>query len=254
LRVKNLSDSTIGEILHLKDKVVLITGGAVRVGRAITVELLEAGASVFCHYNRSEGEARELKKEYPLVNLLKGDLRQISTTRYLVKEVIEKAGKIDVLINNAAIFLKTPFGTITEENWDNLFAMNLKPHFFLSQEASKFMITNKSGKIVNIADTSGLRPWPSYIPYSLTKSGMISLTKGLAKALAPDIQVNCINPGPVLMPNSYNEKQISQAIEKTLLNRAGKPKDIAKAVRFLLEDGDYITGLILSVDGGRSIK
>jgi len=240
--------------LHLKDKVVLITGGAVRVGRAISVELLEAGARVFCHYNRSESEARKLKKEHPLVNLLKGDLQQISTTHYLVKEVIEKAGKIDVLINNAAIFVKTPFGLVTEENWDNLFAMNLKPHFFLSQEASKFMVENKSGKIVNIADTSGLRPWPSYIPYSLTKSGMIALTKGLAKALAPNIQVNCINPGPVLMPDNYDEKQIARAIEKTLLNRAGKSNDIAKAVRFLIEDGDYITGLILSVDGGRSIK
>jgi len=243
-----------GETLDLKDKVVLITGGAVRVGRAISVELLEAGANVFCHYYRSEDEARELKKEYPLVNLLKGDLREISTTSYLVKEVLEKAGAIDVLVNNAAIFLKTPFGSITEENWDSLFAMNLKPHFFLSQEASKFMAAKKSGKIVNIADTSGQRPWPSYIPYSLTKSGMISLTKGLAKALAPNIQVNCINPGPVLMPDNYDEKQIDQAIKKTLLNRAGKAKDIAEAVRFLLEDGDYITGLILAVDGGRSIK
>jgi len=243
-----------GETLELKDKVVLITGGVVRVGRAISVELLEAGASVYCHYYRSEDEARELKEKYPRVNLLKGDLRYIRTTNYLVKKVVEKAGKIDVLINNAAIFIKTPLESVTEEQWDNLFDMNLKPHFFLSQAASKIMVANKSGKIVNIADTSGLRPWPSYIPYSLTKSGMIGLTKGLAKALAPHIQVNCINPGPVLMPENYSEKQIALAIDKTLLNRAGKAKDIAEAVRFLLEDGDYITGLILAVDGGRTIK
>ncbi|MEE9117797.1 MAG: SDR family oxidoreductase [Calditrichia bacterium] len=240
--------------MHLKDKVVLITGGAVRVGRAITVELITAGANVFCHYFSSEREARELKKEYPSVNLLKGNLKQISTVAPLIHEIVEVAGTIDVLINNAAIFMKTPFGTVTEENWDNLFALNLKPNFFLSQEASKIMMEKQAGKIVNIADTSGLRPWPSYIPYSLTKSGMISLTKGLAIALAPYVQVNCINPGPVLMPDKYSNVQIAQTIEKTLLKRAGQAEDVASAVRFLLEDGDYITGLILSVDGGRSIK
>ncbi|MCK4754138.1 MAG: SDR family oxidoreductase [Calditrichia bacterium] len=240
--------------MHLKDKVVLITGGAVRIGRAITVELITAGANVFCHYFSSEREARELKNEYPSVNLLKGNLKQISTVAPLIHEIVEVAGTIDVLINNAAIFMKTPFGTVTEENWDNLFALNLKPNFFLSQEASKIMMEKQTGKIVNIADTSGLRPWPSYIPYSLTKSGMISLTKGLAKALAPHVQVNCINPGPVLMPDNYSDEQIAQAIEKTLLKRAGQAEDVASAVRFLLEDGDYITGLILSVDGGRSIK
>lgn len=240
--------------MHLKDKVVLITGGAVRIGRAITVELITAGANVFCHYFSSEREARELKKEYPSVNLLKGNLKQISTVAPLIHEIVEVAGTIDVLINNAAIFMKTPFGTVTEENWDNLFALNLKPNFFLSQEASKIMMEKQAGKIVNIADTSGLRPWPSYIPYSLTKSGMISLTKGLAIALAPYVQVNCINPGPVLMPDKYSNVQIAQTIEKTLLKRAGQAEDVASAVRFLLEDGDYITGLILSVDGGRSIK
>ena len=240
--------------MHLKDKVVLITGGAVRVGRAITVELITAGANVFCHYFSSEREARELKNEYPSVNLLKGNLKQISTAPSLIREIMEVAGTIDVLINNAAIVMKTPLGTVTEENWDNLFALNLKPNFFLSQEASKIMMEKQTGKIVNIADTSGLRPWPSYIPYSLTKSGMISLTKGLAKALAPHVQVNCINPGPVLMPDKYSNEQIAQAIEKTLLKRAGQAEDVASAVRFLLEDGDYITGLILSVDGGRSIK
>lgn len=240
--------------MQLKDKVVLITGGAVRVGRAITVELITAGANVFCHYYSSEREARELKKEYPSVNLLKGDLKQINTVPSLIREIVEVAGTIDVLINNAAIFMKTPLGTVTEENWDNLFALNLKPNFFLSQEASKIMMEKQAGKIVNIADTSGLRPWPSYIPYSLTKSGIISLTKGLAKALAPYVQVNCINPGPILMPDNYSDEQIAQAIEKTLLKRAGRAEDVASAVRFLLEDGDYITGLILSVDGGKSIK
>lgn len=240
--------------MDLKGKVALVTGGAVRVGRAISLELINAGAIVFCHYHNSEYQALELKKQYPALHLIRGDLRQFSTAGDLVQEVVKKAGTIDILINNAAIFKKTSLGSVSEKDWDNLFSINLKPHFFLSQEASNIMVEKKSGKIVNIADTSGLRSWPSYIPYSLTKSGMISLTTGLAKALAPHVQVNCINPGPVLMPEAYSEEQIKKAIDKTLLKRAGRAEDISAAVRFFLEDGDYITGMILSVDGGRSIR
>jgi NAD(P)-dependent dehydrogenase (short-subunit alcohol dehydrogenase family) len=240
--------------LDLTNKVVLITGGAIRVGLAITRELIEAGSIVYCHYNSSEKNALELKKDYPAINLVKGDLSKIETWHTLVDKVVQNAGTIDILINNAAIFPKTPFGSVTEENWNEVFTINLKANFFLSQEASRIMMKNQSGKIINIADTSGLRPWPSYLPYSLTKSGVISLTKGLAKALAPYVQVNCINPGPVLIPDDYSKDQIETAVEKTLLKRVGTAEDISQAVRFLLVDGDYITGLILSVDGGRSIK
>jgi pteridine reductase len=243
-----------GEELDLKNKIVLITGGAVRVGKAITQELIAAGSIVFCHYNSSEKDALKLKEASPKVKLLKGDLRNNKTPRLIIEKVIKEAGTLDILINNAAIFPKTPLGSVTEEDWNQVFEINLKSTFFLSQEASQVMKKKHSGKIINIADTSGLRPWPSYIPYSLTKSGVISLTKALAKALAPHIQVNCINPGPVMIPDDYNDSQIDQAIEKTLLKRIGRAEDIANAVKFLLEDGDYITGLILSVDGGRSIK
>ena len=240
--------------MDLTHKVVLITGGAVRVGLAITRELLKAGSTVYCHYNSSEKNALELKKNFPVLNLIKGDLSKIDTCHDLIDRVVQNAGTIDVLINNAAIFPKTPLGSVTDSDWDEVFNINLKANFFLSQEASRIMMRKQSGKIINIADTSGLRPWPSYLPYSLTKSGVISLTKGLAKALAPHVQVNCINPGPVLIPDDYSKDQINAAVEKTLLKRSGTAEDISHAVRFLLEDGDYITGLILSVDGGRSIK
>jgi len=240
--------------LDLKGKVALITGGAVRVGKAITIELIEAGCRVFCHYNRSKGEADELRNKYPDIKLLQGNLNKTETTRFLIEQVLNLEGTIDILVNSAAIFPKSPIGQVTEKDWDEVFQINLKSYFFLSQEASKIMVQNKSGKIINIADTSGLRPWPSYIPYSITKSGVISLTKGLAKALAPNVQVNCINPGPVLIPDDYSPLQIQQAIKKTLLKKTGTAEDIAHAVRFLLEDGDYITGFVLSVDGGRSIK
>jgi NAD(P)-dependent dehydrogenase (short-subunit alcohol dehydrogenase family) len=240
--------------VNIKGKVALVTGGAVRVGRAICIELMNAGAIVFCHYNSSSRAAKELREEYPSINLLAANLSQIESVNSLIENLINRAGTVDILINNAAIFTKTPVGSVKEKDWDRLFDINLKSIFFLSQQASQIMLRKKSGKIINIADTSGLRPWPSYIPYSITKSGVISLTKGLAKALAPHIQVNCINPGPVLIPDDYTEDQISQAIEKTLLQRAGTAEDISAAVKFLLEDGDYITGLALSVDGGRSIK
>jgi len=111
-----------------------------------------------------------------------------------------------------------------------------------------------SGKIINIGDISGLNPWPGYIAYSLTKSGIISMTKGLAKALAPEVMVNCINPGPVLIPENYSESEIKTAIDKTLLKKAGSPEDIAQTVKYIIEGTDYLTGSIINVDGGRSIN
>ena len=240
--------------MQLKNKVILITGGAVRIGRVITLEMVSAGAKVFCHYYKSEKEAEALKNMVPDVQLIKGDLRQVSTTKSLIDEVVQISGTIDVLINNAAVFIKTPLGTVTEETWDTLFSLNLKAGFFLAQEASRIMVKNNGGKIINIADTSGYRPFPSFIPYALTKSGMISMTKGLAKALAPYVQVNGINPGPVLIPESYTDEERRKAVDKTLLKREGRAEDVAAAVRFLLEDGDYITGIVLAVDGGRSLN
>lgn len=239
--------------MELKDKVALVTGGAVRVGRAISTQLLNQGVHLYCHYHQSEKEARELKNKFSSVQLLKGDLSTYNTAKLLIDKIISEAGQIDILINNAAIFIKTPFGSISEDVWDKHFNLNLKAGFFLSQEAGKKMNESGGGKIINIADTSGLIPWPSYIPYSITKSGVISMTKGLAKALAPNVQVNAINPGPVYLPHDFTSSQRQKAIANTLLKREGKAEDIANAVRFLIQDGDYITGTILSVDGGRSL-
>lgn len=239
--------------MDLTGKVILITGGAVRLGKVIALEMLTSGAKVFCHYYHSEDAAQKLKNDYPDIELIKGDLKEVANIKSIINQILECAGTIDVLINNAALFIKSPLGNVTEEIWDKLFSINLKAGFFLAQEAGPIMKRKGSGKIINIADTSALKPWPSYIPYALTKSGMISLTKGLAKTLAPEVQVNAINPGPVLLPEHYTEKDRLRAIEKTLLQREGQPKDIAEAVKFLLEDGDYITGSTIVVDGGRSL-
>ena len=240
--------------MHLKNKIILVTGGAVRVGRAICIELADTGAQIYCHYHQSEDQARDLKEKNPGIRLLQADLYEKGVEKKLIQAIIENAGKIDVLVNSAAIFFKTPFGNVTEEVWNKLFDLNLKAAFFLAQEAGRHMVAQGAGKIINIADTSALKPWPSYIPYSMTKSAVITMTKGLAKALAPLVQVNCINPGPVLLPENYSAQEKNRAIERTLLKRVGRAEDIAFAVKFLLEDGDYITGTALAVDGGRSIQ
>ena len=243
--------------MKLENRVVLITGGAVRVGRAICMELARAGAVIFCHYHKSDQQAASLKadieKRGGKIYLVQSDLNHIPNVVLLVNEVIDKMGRLDVLINNAALFYKTPLGTVNEEQWDRLFNLNLKAAFFCARQAGQYMVKQGWGKIINIGDPSGENPWPSFIPYGLTKSGIIAMTKGLAKALAPEVQVNCINPGPVLIPEHYTPAEKNTAIDRTLLKREGSPEDIARTVRFLIEGSDYITGTILNVDGGRSI-
>jgi pteridine reductase len=243
--------------MDLKNKSVLITGGVVRVGGAITLELLAAGANVFCHYNSSQQEAAALKSKTKESDgnlyLIRGDLSSLDFAQKMVDQVIQEAGRLDVLINNAAVFFKTPLGKVTEDDWEKLFHLNLKVPFFCAQIAGMHMKKQGAGKIINIGDPSGLNPWPSYIPYGLTKSGIISMTKGLAKALAPEVRVNCINPGPVMFPDHYSGEDRERALKNTLLKKEGSAEDIAKTVRFILEGSDYITGAIFNIDGGRSI-
>jgi len=243
--------------MNLKNKVVLVTGGAVRVGRSISLELARAGAVIYCHYHQSTSQARSLKraveKDKGKIYLLQSDLSHISASEKLVNEIVMKAGRLDVLINNAALFFKTPLGTVSEEQWDRLFSLNLKAAFFCAQQAGQYMRRQGRGKIINIGDTCAENPWPGFIPYGLTKSGIIAMTRGLAKALAPQVQVNCVNPGPVLFPEHYSGAEKQSSVSRTLLKRAGRPEDIARAVRFLIEGSDYITGTVLTVDGGRSI-
>ncbi len=244
--------------MNLKNRVVLITGGAVRVGRSICLELAKAGAIIFCHYHQSAVQARSLKRTIETsggkIYLLQSDLSHISAVDKLVNEIVIKSGKLDVLINNAALFYKTPLGRVSEEQWDRLFDLNLKAAFFCAQHAGQYMRKQGWGKIINIGDTCGDNPWPSFIPYGLTKSGIIAMTRGLAKALAPQVQVNCVNPGPVLFPSHYTKSEKALSLHRTLLKRAGRPQDVALAVRFLIEGSDYITGTVLTVDGGRSIN
>jgi len=244
--------------LNLTGKTVLITGGAIRVGRAIALELSRAGAIIFCQYHSSAEQANQLKAEIERsggkCHLFQSDLTNMKGIEKTVDAALTAMGGIDILVNNSALFYKTPFAQVTEKDWNTFHNLNLKAAFFMAQKVSACMLKQKSGKIINIGDSAAETPFPAYLPSSISKAGIIALTKGLAKALAPDIQVNCVNPGPVMMPEEYSEKERQYAIDQTLLKREGSAEDIARTIRFLLEGSDYITGAVIPVDGGRHIR
>jgi len=244
--------------LDLKNKIVLITGGAVRIGRVVSLELSKAGSTIFCQYFSSSESAQSLKNKIEnkggRIHIFQSDLSNQNGIKQTVDEVIRVFDRVDILINNAAVFFKTPLGKVTEQDWDSLHNLNLKAPFFLAQAVSQYMLKQKSGKIINIADAGAETPYPAYLPYSISKAGIINLTKGLAKALAPDIQVNCISPGPVMFPEDYSEEERRFSVEQTLLKREGSAEDIARTVRFLIEGSDYITGAVIPVDGGRQVR
>src|SRR5262245_13031773 len=241
----------------LKDKVVLITGGARRVGAAITRKLHAAGASVVVHYHRSVADAQALAQELNAtrpssVTPLGGDLLDLKVLAALVDATIARHGHLDILVNNASTFYPTPVGEITEAQWNDLMGTNLKVPLFLSQAAATHLKA-REGLILNIADIHGQRPLRYHTVYSPAKAGLIMLTQSLARELAPQVRVNAIAPGPVEFPEKGLTDEMRQAIiDKTLLKRRGSPEDIARAALFFASEAPYVTGQILAVDGGRS--
>jgi pteridine reductase len=241
----------------LHDKVVLITGGARRVGAAITRKLHNAGANVVIHYYRSVNEAHALSAQLNAARPtsatpLGGDLLDLKVLTSLVEATVARYGHLDILINNASTFYPTPVGSITEAQWDDLMGTNLKVPLFLSQAAHPHLQA-REGLILNIADIHGLRPLKHHTVYSPAKAGLIMLTQSLARELAPHVRVNAIAPGPVEFPEQGLTEEMKQAIiDKTLLKRRGSPDDIARAARFFACEAPYVTGQILAVDGGRS--
>jgi pteridine reductase len=241
----------------LKDKVVLITGGARRVGAAIARKLHGAGASVVIHYHRSAAEAQALAAELNVtrpssVTPLGGNLLDLAVLPALVEATLARHGHLDILVNNASTFYPTPVGEITEAHWNDLMGTNLKVPLFLSQAAAPHLKA-REGLILNIADIHGMRPLRYHTVYSPAKAGLIMLTQSLARELAPQVRVNAIAPGPVEFPEKgLTDAQKRTIIEKTLLKRRGSPDDIARAALFFASEGTYITGQVLAVDGGRS--
>lgn len=243
--------------MNIKNSVVLVTGSSDRVGRVIAIKLAEKGARVIVHYFKNKSGALETAKAIeqhgsrPLI--LNADISRRSDWIEMRDAILESHGRLDVLVNNAAIFYKTPFFKIRDEDWDSFMGTNLKSVFLGCQVLGQLMVAQKKGKIINIADVSGYRIWKDYIPYCLSKAGVISLTRGLAKALAPEVLVNAVAPGTVLLARDHDPDEERRLIERTPLKTIGKPEDIASAVVFLIEGSDFITGEIINVDGGRSL-
>ncbi|MEW6325425.1 MAG: SDR family oxidoreductase [Nitrospirota bacterium] len=243
--------------MDIKDRVALVTGGAKRVGRSIALALARRGAHVAVTYLSSQHEAEAVTKEVIALGrnalAIKADSRSASEVTASVVQVVKTFGRLDVLVNNAAAFPMTPWAALTEQIWDDTLDANLKGPFLFAKSAGDQMKAQRSGKIINITDWAGERPYKDYLPYCVSKAGLIALTKALALELAPDVQVNAIAPGPVLLPENISAHEQKGVIAATPLRRLGSPEDVANAVVFLIEGSDFITGAILPVDGGRLI-
>lgn len=245
----------------MQGKVILITGGAKRVGAATCRRLHARGADLIVHYRASAGEAQALQAELNQIRpnsvaLAQADLLDIARLPGLIDETVNHFGKLDALVNNASSFFPTPLGGITEKMWDDLIGSNLKAPLFLSQAAAP-QLRKQHGCIVNIVDIHAEWPLKRYVVYNAAKGGLASLTRSLAQELGPEIRVNGISPGPILWPENGEWKEEAareHIIERTLLKRTGEPDDIARTVAFLIADAPYITGQIIAVDGGRSVN
>ncbi len=242
----------------LDGKWALITGAGKRIGACIARTLHEAGAGIAIHYRGSEGPARELADALNSIRAdsaltVKADLLDTENLDTVLSNIIDRTGRLDMLINNASSFYPTPLGSITEQQWDDLVGTNLKAPLFLSQAAEPYL-RDSGGVIINIVDIHAARPLRNHAVYGLAKAGLGMLTRSLARDLAPAIRVNGVSPGAILwpednMPDSVKDNIIGQVPMK----RAGEPSDIADCVLYLVRDAAYVTGQIVAVDGGRSI-
>lgn len=244
--------------VKLKGKTALVTGAAKRVGREIALGLARRGANVVVHYNTSAADARQTVSEIKAHGVdaiaVKANQSNVREVHAAVSKAIKHFRAVHVLINSAAVYKKTPFDTLTERDWDFHMDANLKGPFLFSLEVGRHMKRKEiAGKIINFADWAAIRPYGDYLPYCVSKAGIICLTKSLAKALGPKVQVNAIAPGPILLPPEVDAKERRAIINATLVKRIGSPQDIVNSVLFLIEGSDFITGHTLMVDGGRLI-
>jgi pteridine reductase len=223
--------------MDLKNKVALVTGAGRRIGRAISLALAAHGASIAVHYRTSQAEADAVAMEIGAnggnARTFGANLEHVAEIQQMVAEVLDAFGRVDILINSASVFAPTPLTEITERDWDANFDTNLKAPFFLSKFVSAAMRKQGAGKIINLGDWAGIRPYKDYLPYSVSKSGLIGLTKALAKELA-----------------HYTSEEVDRLVSRTLTKKIGTPEDVARAVLFFCET-DFATGAVLTLEGGR---
>jgi pteridine reductase len=245
----------MSEKRDLRGRVALVTGAGKRLGRAIALRLAEEGADVAVHYGKSEAEAQEVVAEIAKLGCraiaLQANLINVSEIAVLLANVGKEFGRLDVLINTAANFLETKFGETSEAQWDASLDTNLKAPFFVSQAAAPLLAKSGKGVIINFADLGGIQGWREFVPHSISKAGIILLTRVLAKELAPTVRVNALAPGTITMSGDPPEWQ-QDFIRLAPLKRTGTPQDITDAVSYLIH-AEFITGQVLIVDGGRSL-
>jgi pteridine reductase len=242
--------------MDLRNKVALVTGAGHRVGRAIAVALGARGMRVAVHYNAAADGARETVRQIEAAGgsaqAFSGDVTDPSRASDLIADVVDAFGALDVLVNSAAVMVRTPFGEVTPEQWDSIMALNVRAPFFLAQAAARHLRDAK-GVIVNIADLAAFETWPAYLPHGLSKAGVVYLTRSLARVLAPDVRVGGIAPGAVLLPDDWSGEAAAHLRATTPLAREGSPEDVTRTVLFIL-DSDYLTGETIIVDGGRHVR
>ena len=246
--------------MDLTGKSCLVTGGAKRVGRAISLELARAGCDVAVHYLQSENEAGELADEVRRIgrraSTIQADLTDRVSWAFVIEHVLGSFGRLDVLINNASIFLTDAPDNLTGfdvEQWERMLRVNLIAPVGLCHHAAPHLSASGDGCIVNLCDISADRPWSSHLSYAASKAGLVAMTKALARGLAPSVRVNAVSPGIAVFPESYSKNKRARLVDRVPLKKEGTPEDIARAVRYLCEAGDYVTGQVINVDGGRSV-
>lgn len=241
--------------MNLAGRVALVTGAGQRLGQSLAVALGKEGMQVAVHYNSSAEGARETQKSIEVAGgkamIFQADLATARAPAELVEKVAE-LGPLAVVVNSAAVMERMMIGAVTPQAWDAIFALNLRAPFLISQAAAPVMKA-EGGAIVNIADLAAFESWPGYIPHSISKAGVVKMTSALARVLAPEIRVNAIAPGAVLLPADWNADAGDRLASTTPLRRLGHPDDVVQAMLYLLRS-DFVTGETLIVDGGRHIR
>jgi pteridine reductase len=243
--------------MELRGRVGLVTGAGRRLGRALAQALGERGMTLAIHHHASSKGAADLRDSIVAAGgraaCFAADLADPAAAAELPRRVVAEFGGLDVLVNSAAVMHRRSFEDTTPAQWDEVLDLNLRSVFFCTQGAAP-ALRAAHGKVVNLADLSGLEPWPGFAAHSISKAGVVMLTKVLARALAPDVTVNAIAPGAVLVPEAYDAEERDRLARTTPLGRLGNPSDATAALLYLLEGGDFVTGEVLVVDGGRLLR